>query len=78
MKHKIKLIRRGGTLLTLLTITAQLCFSQINYSAQLKNAKNYESIESAFVRLSGEIGSTSTYSTQMAVLILILSQPVHM
>jgi len=64
MKHKTKLIRRGGTLLALLTITAQLCFSQINYSAQLKNAKNYESIESAFVRLSGEIGSTSTYSTQ--------------
>ena len=64
MKHKTKLIRRGGTLIALLTITAQLCFSQINYSAQLKNAKNYESIESAFVRLSGEIGSTSTYSTQ--------------
>lgn len=64
MKHKIKLIRRGGALITLLTITAQLCFSQINYSAQLKNAKNYESIESAFVRLSGEIGSTTTYSTQ--------------
>jgi iron complex outermembrane receptor protein len=64
MKHKTKLIRRGGALITLLTITAQLCFSQINYSAQLKNAKNYESIESAFVRLSGEPGSTSTYSTQ--------------
>jgi len=63
MKHKFKLIRRGGTLITLLTVTAQLCFSQINYSAQLKNAKNYESIESAFVRISGETGSNSTYST---------------
>ena len=63
MKHKFKLIRRGGTLITLLTITAQLCFSQINYSAQLKNAQNYEPIESAFVRLSGKMGAASTYST---------------
>ncbi len=64
MKNTFKRIHRGGTLITLLTITAQLCFSQINYSAQIKNAKTYEPIESAFVRLSGKNGATSTYSTQ--------------
>ena len=51
------------TLITLLSITTSWCFGQINYSAQLKNAKNYEPIESAFVRISGEMGATSTYST---------------
>ena len=50
-------------LITLLIGTAQLCFGQINYSAQLKNATTYEPIESAFVRLNGKMGATSTYST---------------
>jgi len=50
-------------LITLLIGTAQLCFGQINYSAQLKNATTYEPIESAFVRLNGKMGTTSTYST---------------
>jgi iron complex outermembrane receptor protein len=38
-------------------------FGQVTFTAQLKNFENYEAIESAFVRLSNDNGSSSTYST---------------
>ena len=51
------------TLLSVFTLLFTVANAQVNFSAQLKNAKNYEPIESAFVRLSGEKGSATTYST---------------
>ena len=50
-------------LFSLLVFTSLVGFSQVNFTAQLKNAENYEAIESAFVRLSNESGSATAYST---------------
>ncbi|PCJ66788.1 MAG: TonB-dependent receptor [Bacteroidetes bacterium] len=51
------------TLISLLLVAVTTCFGQVNFTAQLKNAKTSEPIESAFVRLSNSSGATSTYST---------------
>jgi iron complex outermembrane receptor protein len=51
------------TLLSVFTLLCTLTYAQVNFSAQLKNVKSYEPIESAFVRLTGENGSVTTYST---------------
>ena len=50
-------------LTTLLSAVTLITVAQINYAAQLKNATNYASIESAFVRLSNASGHWTTYST---------------
>lgn len=51
-------------LLIVLSLVSLMTFSQTTFTAQLKNAINYEPVESAFVRLTSESGgSIFAYST---------------
>jgi len=51
------------TILSVFTLLFNMATAQVNFSAQLKNVKTYEPVESAFIRLTGEKGSATTYST---------------
>lgn len=51
------------TLSIVLALASVICYGQVNFSTQIKNAKTYEPIEAAFVRISSGSGSYSTYST---------------
>lgn len=51
------------TFLSFMILLTLGSIAQVDYNAQIKNAKTYEPVESAFVRITGNGGSRSAYST---------------